>query len=129
MRADNGFSAVELLITLFIGSIFLFAGYQLSAQVSKDGADTTKTATISNLVYDKLRKIRFDDLQGTCDTSSPPSSPANTTQTVAGFKGNVTFQTVYECPFDDIGVYKVTVSATYNDGVATRTLSHAMYSN
>ena len=34
---DDGFSAVELLITLFIGSIFLLAGYQLYSFVLRNG--------------------------------------------------------------------------------------------
>lgn len=129
MSREEGFSAVELLITLFIGAVFIFAGYQLSTQVSKDGADTTKTAAISDIVYDRLRKIRFDNISSACSIAAPPANPNNETLTVDGFKGNVTIQTTYECPFDQVGVFKVTVAATYNDGISQKVLSHAYYTN
>ena len=56
VATQKGFSAVELLITLFIASIFLFAGYQLYVQVTKDGADSDQIAKTSNIAYEKMKK-------------------------------------------------------------------------
>ncbi len=126
---QDGFSAVELLITLFIGSVFLLAGYQLSTQVSKDGADATKTAKVSNIVYDRLRKIRFDTVSGLCNGGTAPTAPSNEQVAIPGLRGNATLATTYSCPFSGVGVVKVTITATYNDGISNRVLSHAIYSN
>lgn len=128
IQGQEGFSAVELLITLFIGSIFLLAGYQLSTQVSKDGADAAKTAKVSNIVYDRLRQIRFDANQDTCNPTVP-TAPANEQVTIPGLRGPATLVTTYSCPFSGVGVVKVTINATYNDGVSNRVLSHAIFSN
>lgn len=117
-----GFSAVELLITLFIGSVFLFAGYQLATQLSKDSADTTKTAIISNMLYDKMRQVetRTGDR---CIYHIYHASPS-----VAGFKGAVQIDVSYTCPFGGSSpITLVNAKATYNDGVSTKVLYHAMY--
>lgn len=129
IRNNDGFSAVELLITLFIASIFLIGANQLAIQVSRDASDTDKTASISNLVYATMRKKRFDSSQDLpCNASSPPAQETQNT-TVSGVQGNVSLVTTYSCPFDQVGVYKVTVTATYNDGTGIRTLRHATFTN
>ena len=46
---NNGFTAVELLITLFVASIFLFTGYQLYAQVIRDGQEAANLSEMSNV--------------------------------------------------------------------------------
>lgn len=129
MTSEKGFSAVELLITLFIASVFLIGANQLAIQVTRDTADTDKTASVSNLVYATLRKIRFDASQDIpCVASSPP---ANQTQNVSvpGINGAVNLVTTYSCPYDQVGVYRVTVTATYNDGTGSKVLRHATYTN
>lgn len=126
---QQGFTAVELLITLFIGTIFLIAGYQLSVQVTKDGADAEKTARVSNVVYERLRKTRFDSFQTVCGGAGSPSAPSNENVTIDGLNGPAVLSTTYACPFTNTGLYKVTITATYNDGVSNRVLRHAMFTN
>lgn len=53
---EAGFSAVELLITLFIGAAFLATGYQLYTIIIEDGGDARTQAKASNIAYDLLRQ-------------------------------------------------------------------------
>ena len=54
---ESGFSAIELLITIFIAVAFLASGYQLYSAVVRNGADTRNQTTASNLAYDYLRRL------------------------------------------------------------------------
>jgi len=125
---QKGFSAVELLITLFIASIFLFAGYQLYTQVLKDGADADKTARISNLVYERLRKATA----ATTGCAASNESTTNETPIVSGFS-SVTLTIVVDCPYSTSGslsdLFYVSVSASYNDGTGIKVLKHAVYTS
>lgn len=56
LKRQEGFTAVELLITLIVASMFLFAGYQLYTQVTRDGNDANKLAKVSNTAYEMLRE-------------------------------------------------------------------------
>ena len=53
---QQGFTAVELLVTLFIAAAFLIAGYQLFSLVVRDGGATRAEAKAANVAYDYLRK-------------------------------------------------------------------------
>ena len=50
-----GFSAVELLISLFIAVAFIGAGYQLYGVIVKDGSEARNQAKASALAYENLR--------------------------------------------------------------------------
>jgi len=128
--AERGFTAVELLITLFIAAIFLLAGYQLYAQLNASGEDARRVATISSLVYDQLSNAhQYVAVSGcTPNTTIPALTP-----TVAGFT-SVSITTTVTCPFSATGdgaanVSLITVKATYSYGSNTDTLVHAQYAN
>ena len=56
MSKQGGFSAVELLITLFVAAGFLVAAYQLYNVILSDGGATHQRASIANVAYDYLRQ-------------------------------------------------------------------------
>lgn len=56
VRSTAGFSAVELLITLFVAAAFLIAGYQLFAVVIRESGSTNAETKASNVAYDYLRQ-------------------------------------------------------------------------
>lgn len=129
MMQQDGFSAVELLITLFVASIFLIGANQLSIQVTKDAADTDKNAKVSNVVYAKLRKLRFDTTQDVgCNATTVPSQQTESVS-ISGISGSVSLTTDYSCPYTDVGVYKIIVTASYSDNGVTRIIRHATYTN
>jgi prepilin-type N-terminal cleavage/methylation domain-containing protein len=67
---QQGFTAVELLITLFVAAAFLVAGYQLFNIVIKDGGDTRAESRASNVAYDYLRRYT-NVATNPCSASSP----------------------------------------------------------
>ena len=131
---ETGFTAVELLITLFIAAVFLFAGYQLYVQVTRDASDADKTAKVSNLVQERLRK-QLTSVSGQypngCVAAS--ASTTNENQSVTGI-GNVALVIVTRCPIaagsgSATDLFQVTVTGTYNERGQTRTVQHSSYSN
>jgi hypothetical protein len=75
---ESGFSAVELLITLFIAVAFIAAGYQLYSAVIGDGGLARSRAIASNIAYENLREVAGNTNPSPCQP--PPatiiSSPA-----------------------------------------------------
>ncbi len=54
--SQRGFSAVELLITLFIGFLFIMMGYQLYSTIIASSGESRQRATANNIAYAELRK-------------------------------------------------------------------------
>lgn len=131
---EKGFTAVELLITLFIAAIFLFAGYQLYTQVIKDGSSAGKTAQLSSIAYERMRKTALATsaaYPSGCGASS--KSTTTTTETVSGI-GSVTFTVIVDCPYDTTAgnltdIFLIKVSASYVDGGTTRKVDHATFTS
>ena len=119
-RNDSGFTAVELLVTMIIGAMFLFAGYQLYSQVTRDGNSANKTAVLSAKVTEKMR-THASNQNLTCSSTIAP-------QTVSepGI-GSVTYTTTISCPNSTNlpNLRLIKVKATY-DG--NKEVNHATYS-
>jgi len=56
LPVQAGFTAIELLITLFVAGIFLLAGYQLFNTVMTDGGEARAESRASNIAYEYLRR-------------------------------------------------------------------------
>lgn len=108
-----GFTAVELLITLFVAAAFLVAGYQLFNVVITDGGNTRAESAAGNVAYDYLRRYT--------DSATNPCAPAApiTGQPVAidGFDElEASVSVVITCPQTDATTISQ-VEATVNYGV------------
>lgn len=127
-NTEAGFTAVELLVTLLVASVFLFAGYQLYIQVMRDGAQANKLATLSTLVNERLQQeVTATSSQSSCTASSTKdttSSPAN----LNGLTG-VTFRTQVTCPSGTMDLYHIKITGAYNDNGTQRTVQHATFTN
>lgn len=126
MRREAGFSAVELLITLFIAAVFLVAGHQLYTAVMQNSGEVQQQARASNLAYQRLRQAG-----GTVSNPCSPPNPATTTQDVpasdAEGLANVKLTLDYSCPTSAVPqLTKITAKVTYGDG---KEVSHAIYAN
>ena len=71
--SEKGFTAVELLITLFVAAAFLIAGYQLFNVVIKDGSEARTQAVAANTAYDYMRRYATS-AQNPCSASIPMNS-------------------------------------------------------
>lgn len=118
-RPDEGFTAVELLVTMIIGAMFLFAGYQLYSQVTRDGTSANKTAILSNKVIEKMREHAANQSL-TCTSTVAP-------QTVTEPNiGSVTYTTTISCPNASLpNLRLIKVKATYD---TNKEVNHATYS-
>jgi Tfp pilus assembly protein PilE len=109
MKTEGGFSAVELLITLFIAAIFVFTGYQLYTVVIKNGSEANQRSIASGIAYENLR--RYTPLvTSPCSNVTPtptPSIPANTLP-------NSSITVTIDCPYGIGGIVgRVKVSVKY----------------
>ncbi len=71
-KLEDGFSAVELLVTLFIAAAFVIAFNQLYLVITQTNAATKLQATASDIAYSNLRKY----------TTKPPFDCPNNNLTI-----------------------------------------------
>ncbi len=106
-----GFTAIELLITLFVAAAFLVAGYQLYNVIIKDSGNTRAQSRASNVAYDYMRRYSTS-ATSPCTTSTPLSAaPINVSNISA-----VQITVALTCPYVAVTtITKVTVTVTYNN--------------
>lgn len=119
-NTQAGFSAVELLITLFIGVAFMATCYQLYAIVNNNGGDVRAQARASSVAYRYLQEYR-SKATGPCTILTQyPAVPENT-----GL-GNANITAKIECPYGTSStVSRVEVSVRYGD--PQEEVTHATY--
>ncbi len=107
---ESGFTAVELLITLFVAAAFLVTGYQLYSIIIKDSGQTRAQARASNTAYDYLRRYSTSAINP-CNPSTPVS---NSPITVDGLS-SATVTVNITCPYPNSrSVSEVDVVVLYN---------------
>ena len=119
----KGFSAVELLITLFIASVFLIAGHQLYSTIIRDSGAARQKARASNIAYDYLRRYSV-----TATTPCASSTPVDNVAITPDPEGlvNVSATVTYSCPQGGlIDLVKTQVTIRY--GTDGGKVSHAVY--
>lgn len=119
---DAGFSAVELLITLFVAAAFVGTGYQLYGVIINSGAAARIRASADNVAYDFLRS---DSSQATAPcTPQSPSPP--TIPTSANLPSGAAAAVSITCPYGGSSMTsKVEVTITY--GSPQQEVVHAVY--
>jgi hypothetical protein len=121
---QSGFTAVELLITLFVAAAFLIAGYQLFNVVIKDGGQARAESTAGNVAYDYLR--RYAPIA--TSPCNPTTALRNSPITIDGLS-NATITITISCPvgYSAVGLSKVEATIQYN--TPQRTLKYSTYTN
>ena len=123
LDSQAGFSAVELLISLFIAVAFIAAGYQLYAVIVKDGSDARYQSRASNIAYENLRTYSAQATSG-CTVISPASQSLPST----GANGlpSATMYINITCPYGlSDPTSKVSVRITY--GTPQQEVTHALF--
>jgi len=119
---QSGFTAVELLITLFVAAGFLVASYQLYNLIIKDGGSTRSESRASNVAYDYLRQYTASSTTIPCTASTPLT---NAPVTISGLS-SATMSITISCLPDAINsLSKVEASITYNN--PSQTVTYATY--
>ncbi len=118
-RKEEGFTAVELLVTLFVAAAFLIAGYQLFSLVIRDGGQTRSESRAGNIAYDYLRRY-------TGSATNPCTAQTPLTNSPVDIPGLVDSRVtvVIECPIDSTpSLSKLTATVSYNNPVQSVTFS------
>jgi Tfp pilus assembly protein PilE len=121
---QHGFSAVELLISMFIAVAFIGAGYQLYSVIIKDGLDARLRSTASNIAYSNLR---FYAPQATNPCTSVTPNPTPTAPT-ANQLPNGSITVTIDCPYG-VGdqTSRILVSVKY--GTPQQEVIHEIYAS
>ena len=120
-QKQAGFSAVELLISLFIAVAFMGAGYQLYAIAVKDGGDARLRAKANDIAYEKLRAYAPQATKP-CTTVTPsptPTLPNATDLPAASITVSIT------CPYTSSQTSKVSVTVRYD--TPQKEVTHALF--
>ena len=108
---ESGFTAVELLITLFVAAAFLIASYQLFNLVIKDGGAIRAQSRAANVAYDYMRRYAASTPTVPCTASTP----LNTSPITVEGLSNVTITVTVTCPLAITNsLSKVESVITYN---------------
>jgi Tfp pilus assembly protein PilV len=120
--SQSGFTAVELLITLFVAAAFLIAGFQLFNLVIRDGGQTRSESRAANVAYDYMRQYAASSTTIPCTASTPLNGAPITVDGLV----NATVTVTITCLPDAIeSLSKVEVSLAYN--APTQTIKYATY--
>ncbi len=118
-----GFSAVELLITLFVAAVFLAASHQMYNAIIQDSGEVRQRTRASNIAYEYLHK-KIADAPALCTASTP----VNNVPVTADGLTNVVVTVTYSCPQAGLSNL-VKVQSTVRYGVDSQEVVHAMYAS
>jgi Tfp pilus assembly protein PilE len=122
--AQSGFSAVELMISLFIAVAFIGAGYQLYSVIIKDGSEARLRARANDIAYENLRYYS-PQVTDPCTAFTP--SPAPTLPNPSGLS-NATLTVTISCPYANPNpTSKISVTVLY--GTPQKEVTHALFVN
>lgn len=106
----DGFTTVELLVTLFVAAAFLISGYQLYGLIINDSGEARAQARASNKASEYLQRYK----ESATDICSPQTPENNTAITVPGLS-NATVSVAITCPYVSPNtISKITVTIKYN---------------
>lgn len=70
MKNSQGFTTIELLITLFVGFAFIATFFQLFTIIDQSTTESRWQSTASNLAYTNLRKFSTRPASFTCNSTT-----------------------------------------------------------
>lgn len=126
MKSSEGFTVVELLITLIVGLLLLVSVHQFYSYILNDSTESRTRAVASNLAYQYMREYA-GTINGSCSSATTtinkgysdfPNNPALPQPATAQIKVSCATNT----PTD---VSLLSVSVTY--GNPATTINHATY--
>ncbi len=124
-HSQAGFSAVELLISLFIAVAFVGAGYQLYALIIKNGGEARLRSRADNIAYEALRTYS-PQATNPCSTVTPSPTPTLPSSTGPNGLPDATITVTFTCPYGTSdATTKLSVRVLY--GTPQKEVSHASF--
>ena len=122
-NTQSGFTAIELLVTLFIAAAFLIAGFQLFTLVVRDGGQTRAESKAGNVAYDYLRRYA-PSATNPCSSVTPLNDSPITVDGLVDARITVTLTCANSATTT---LSKIEAVITYNN--PTETVRYATYVN
>lgn len=120
-----GFSAIELMISLFIAVAFIGAGYQLYTLIIKDGGEARLRSRADNIAYETLRTYA-PQATNPCTAVTPSPTPTLPAPSSPTGLPNATIAVTFTCPYGSTdSVTKLTVKILY--GTPQKEITHASF--
>ena len=119
---QSGFTAVELLITLFIAAAFLMSGYQLFNLVIKDSGETRAQLKASNAAYEYLQRYKTSATNPCTVVAGLPTDQASEIDVMPGATVSISIT----CPYGTTSTVSK-VMATIKYGNPQKIVSNATY--
>lgn len=126
MQKQQGFTTVELLVTLIIATLFIISGYQLYTVITMRSGNARMIAEASNIGYEVLRKEGSVHVPVTTSCSaSVGSHPKQTVTRASSTLPSLTINIIRCLPVSTVSLVRVTVVVAY--GSPAREVVHATY--
>jgi len=127
-ESTRGFSAIELLVTLFIAILFLSIGYTLYGMIVTSSTTSRHRAQADNIAYEYLRRYEAT-VTNPCVTTTPVSGVAVTGNSAADL-ATPTVTVNITCPNSTVTLLStVKVTVSYKEGGVQRNVFHEVFAS
>lgn len=121
---QTGFSAVELLITIFIAATFVFMGYQLYGVITQNNQEVSDLSVASNSAQSATQKLVHNkDSYGADCTALATNNTETSTGSFDQYPTEITVTLTCPNATELPNLRRVSATATYKGTSAT----HALY--
>lgn len=128
MTHTGGFTAVELLITLFVAAIFLSAGYILYNVVVTRSSEARHQIEADSIATDYLQRYR--SLVGAACVASTPLPSTAITGSDAASLASARVTVSITCPIPALpSISKIIVKVDYKEGGTNESVQHEAYAS
>lgn len=126
MTSQAGFTAVEVLVTLFIATVFIGGGYQMYGLINSNSQQTRERSIASNLAYEALRRQAASP-PVTCNSAAPEQDITSQLPSDLALPTPQTMTASYSCPYGDGNpITQLTVRLAYGSS-PEKDVVHALY--
>lgn len=125
-RKNAGFTAVELLVTLIVATVFIIAFYQLYTVATNDTHDARIRSRANNLAYEALRTLSLQVPTKSCNVINTPN-PALTLPTNVDLPEPYSISGRVDCPYGTTGDKTSRIIVEIKYGNPTETVQHVTY--
>lgn len=125
---QRGFTAVEVLVTLFIATVLIGGGYQVYGLVNSSSRDARERSVASNYAYESLRRLAAS-APAACDASTPEQDLTSQLPSDAALPAPYSMKATYTCPYGDGDtISQLTIRLSYGP-TPQKEVVHALYVN
>lgn len=127
-NSSSGFSTVELVVTLFVATMFIISGYQLFGVITASSGASRQLSLASNIGYDVLRSRGGINIASYTNQCSSSVSVENVEVDTTGLpSATVKIERCRPYSSPDLGIVKVTSIVEYGTSTPKKRVSHATY--